>query len=79
MYPTLSHLIEDLFGIYIPLPIQTFGLFVALAFLSAAYTLHLELKRKENLGIFNPIIKKVLVGKPATILELLIKILFNSV
>ena len=51
MYPTISHLIYDLFGLKIPLPIQTFGFWVAMAFLSAAWTLTLELKRKEKEGL----------------------------
>ena len=33
MYPTISYLLEDLLGINIPLPIQTFGFFVALSFI----------------------------------------------
>ena len=69
MYPTISHLIEDLFGVNIPLPIQTFGFFVALAFFSAAYILQLELKRREKLGQFSPIIKKELIGKPASMFD----------
>ena len=48
MYPTISHLIFDLSGFQIPLPIQTFGFFVALAFLIASWLLSLELKRKEK-------------------------------
>jgi len=39
MYPTISFFIQDIFGINIPLPIQTFGFFMALAFLIAAYVL----------------------------------------
>ena len=38
------------FGIYVPLPIQTFGFWVAIAFLAAAYIIQIELKRKEDEG-----------------------------
>ena len=48
MYPTMSHLIYDIFGINIPLSIQTFGFWVAIAFLLAAWTISLELKRKSR-------------------------------
>jgi phosphatidylglycerol---prolipoprotein diacylglyceryl transferase len=65
MYPTISHLIEDLFGVYIPLPIQSFGFFVAIAFLLASYTLGKELKRKEKEGLLKPTTKKTLKGQPA--------------
>ena len=44
MYPTISHLLNDLFGIDIPLPIQTFGFWVAIAFLAAFYVITKELK-----------------------------------
>ena len=50
MYPTISHLLFDLFGINIPLPIQTFGFWVAIAFLAASYVITKELKRKEKEG-----------------------------
>jgi phosphatidylglycerol---prolipoprotein diacylglyceryl transferase len=66
MYPTISHLIEDLFGFYIPLPIQSFGFFVAIAFLLASWLLALELKRKEEEGFLQAASKKVLIGKKAT-------------
>ena len=71
MYPRISDLLLDLFGINFPLPIQSFGFFVALAFLSGSYFLAKELKRKENEGHFNPTINKIFVGEPATILELI--------
>ena len=50
MYPTLSHLIKALTGIWIPLPFATFGLFVAFSFLICAFFLKRELKRKEKEG-----------------------------
>jgi phosphatidylglycerol:prolipoprotein diacylglycerol transferase len=75
VYPTISDLLQDLFGINIPLPIQSFGFFVAISFLLAAYTLSLELKRKENQGLLKPTTRKVLVGAPATKQE----ILFNAI
>ena len=71
MYPTISDLIFDLTGLNIPLPIQSFGFLLAISFICAAYTLSLELKRKEKLGIFKPINTKVLVGEKVTTVELL--------
>ncbi|MAU36740.1 MAG: diacylglyceryl transferase [Flavobacteriales bacterium] len=71
MYPTISHLIYDLFGINIPLPIQTFGFFVALAFLAAAYTLSLELKRKESQGFLFSVKVKEIIGKSLNTFDVL--------
>ncbi len=72
MYPTLSDLLNDLFGINLPLPIQTFGLMMALSFFLAAYTLTLELKRKEKNGLLKSFTYSYVKGKPATTGELIV-------
>lgn len=72
MYPTLTDLIKDIFGVYIPLPIQTYGFFVALAFLLGIYVLSLELKRKEKEGLLRAIKKRELIGKPASTQSLIL-------
>ena len=77
MYPTLSHLIYDIFGIYIPLPIQTFGFWVAMAFLLASWTLTLELKRKEKLGIIKPTEKLELIGVKLSFSDLFFSLLWS--
>jgi len=64
MYPTLTDFIKEVFGLNIPLPIQTYGLMVALAFLSAGYLMMLEIKRKVKEGVIVLTKKKVLVGAP---------------
>ncbi|MEP7168468.1 MAG: prolipoprotein diacylglyceryl transferase family protein [Bacteroidota bacterium] len=48
MYPTISYLIKDLTGWWIPLPLQTFGVLLALSFWAGAVALKSELKRKEH-------------------------------
>ena len=72
MYPNLSFLIQDLFGIYIPLPIQTFGFFVALAFLLSSWTLKLELKRKEEEGLITSFLQEKIIGLATSKKDLLI-------
>ena len=71
MYPTISHLLFDLFGINIPLPIQTFGFWVAIAFLAASYVITKELKRKEKEGHLSVSIIKETIGKSLSIFEIL--------
>lgn len=77
MFPTLSHFIEYLFGVYIPLPFNTFGILVALAFVAGYWAFSEELKRKEALGILHPVTKKVIVGEPASLWELLSNAFFG--
>lgn len=79
MYPTISDLIKDIFGINVPLPVQSFGFFVAVSFVVAAWLVLIELKRKEREGIIVALKKKVVVGKPASAQELIIMGLFGFI
>jgi phosphatidylglycerol:prolipoprotein diacylglycerol transferase len=79
MFPTVSHFLQYLFGINLPLPFNTFGVFVALAFVAGYWAFTKELKRKEALGILHPFKKTIIVGKPATTTELIMNGLFGFV
>ena len=79
MYPNLYYLIQDLFGIKISALqlVNTFGFFVALAFIGSGYVLYSELKRKEGLGEFVAIEEEFIIGAPATIGELATSLFFG--
>ena len=75
MYPTISHIIYDLFGVNIPLPIQTFGFWVAISFLAAAWVITLELKRKESEGFLSAVKVKEIIGKKLSAQEIISSVL----
>ena len=79
MFPTVSHFINYLFGINVPLPFNTFGVFVALAFVAAYWAFTKELKRKEALGLIHPTKRVLTVGEPATTMELVSNAFFGFI
>lgn len=73
MYPTIYHALLDLTGLDLPFLrfLNSFGFFVAVAFILASWTLGLELRRKEKEGVLKASVKKVTTGLPAKPLELI--------
>ena len=81
MYPNLYYAFKDLFNIdWKPLRfINSFGFFVALSFILAAIVMAAELRRKGKEGLLHPTEINVVVGKPASITELLLNFLLGFV
>jgi prolipoprotein diacylglyceryl transferase len=79
MYPNLYYAFKDLFGVeWTGLKlVNSFGFFVALAFLAAAYILTSELKRKSKQGLLTYKEEKIVVGQPATVSELLVNFILG--
>ncbi len=73
MYPSIYYAVKDLFGLDLHFlkMIQSFGFFVALAFLAASYFWTKELQRKEQSGLLVPQTIKILKGAKATTAELI--------
>jgi prolipoprotein diacylglyceryl transferase len=79
MYPNLYFAFKDLFGVEWPFLrfVNSFGFFVAIAFILSAIVLAAELKRKSSEGLLQPKEMQVMVGQPATAGELLLNFLLG--
>jgi phosphatidylglycerol:prolipoprotein diacylglycerol transferase len=74
MYPNLYYAFKDLFGVDLTglKLINSFGFFVAIAFVSAAAVLTAELRRKSKEGLLTYKEEKVIVGKPASTFDIVL-------
>ena len=79
MYPNLYYAFRDLFGVEIEglRVVNTFGFFVAIAFIISALVLANELKRKSKQGLLQPTEMQIMVGEPATFGELALNFLLG--
>lgn len=82
MYPDLSYLFHDLLGTpkdnWLSL-FKTFGLFLVMAILAAAWLLRKELKRKAQEGVFKPEKISLTSGQPASLWEIGSNALFGFI
>ena len=75
MYPNLYFVFKDLFGVELPFLklVNSFGFFVAMAFLVAGIFIQKEFRRLTDAGVFKPNQVKRLVGAPTSILDITIQ------
>ena len=81
MYPNLYYAFKDIFGADLPglKLVNTFGFFVAIAFLAAAWVLTLELKRKQQQGLFEHTEETIVIGAKASFGELFVNFLLGFI
>lgn len=79
MYPNLYYAFKDLFGVDLKFLrfVNSFGFFMAISFIGAAITLSMELKRKEREGLLSSKEELIIVGKPASITELIVNFILG--
>lgn len=72
MYPNLYYVFKDWFGVEWKglFFLNSFGLFVALSFVAAAFVISAELRRKEKSGLLSYTEEMITVGKPVSIMDL---------
>ena len=70
-YPTISDFLQDALGVNIPLPIQTFGFFVAMAFLAGAWMISSQLRQKEKRGLLKGRQLEFTIGLPPNPLHIM--------
>jgi len=76
MYPRISDFINDVFGTSYVWPVQSYGFFMALAFLLAAVILRAELKRKEREGLLQAV-EKIKDNSKGRLSEIILNILIG--
>jgi prolipoprotein diacylglyceryltransferase len=80
MYPNLYFFLKEVFDVQpwaFTKYINSFGLLVAVAFVVSAFVLRSELKRKEKLGLLSYSEEKIMVGKPASTIDLIFHFIFG--
>jgi hypothetical protein len=81
MYPNLYYAFKDIFGVewtWLKL-VNSFGFFVALSFIFSAWILTLELRRKQQQGLFEHTEETITIGKPASLLNYLLNFIIGFV
>ncbi|HYF30023.1 MAG TPA: prolipoprotein diacylglyceryl transferase family protein [Chitinophagaceae bacterium] len=79
MYPNLYYAFKDIFGVewnWLRI-FNSFGFFVAIAFIAAAVVLTKELRRKERDGLMVYTEETIMVGRPASLAELFVNFLLG--
>jgi prolipoprotein diacylglyceryltransferase len=77
MYPSISHLLYDVFGLNITLPIQSFGFFVMISFLCGAFVLKKIFHQRYAQGLFPPLKEKIIKGRGLIVKEVISQIVFG--
>lgn len=81
MYPNLYYVFKDFFGVewnFLQI-INSFGFFVAIAFIICSVVLAKELRRKSKEGLLRPTEETIEVGKPASVAELITNFILGFV
>jgi phosphatidylglycerol:prolipoprotein diacylglycerol transferase len=81
MYPNLYYAFKDIFGVDLPglKLVNSFGFFVAIAFLVGAWILTLELKRKQQQGLFEHTEETITIGAKAGFGELFLNFILGFI
>lgn len=79
MYPRLSDMLNDIFGLDLSFPVMTFGFFMAMGFLAGTAYLINEFRRQEGLGFMKSHKEEVIIGAPTDIKEIIVSAIVNFI